>query len=80
MGLTSPNSDHCTKTQKGSGLCWVFFVLFFFLCVCAANQRWGIKAIFEFQGQQEDLIKVSKEVGGNLWSPKPKWRGQTLTI
>lgn len=43
---------HWTKKRKGKGFVFIF----------AANQCEGISPIFEFQMQQEDLIRVQRKL------------------
>lgn len=44
--------DHRTKKQNGKGFVFIF----------AANQCRGISPIFEFQVQQEDLIRFQRQL------------------
>lgn len=44
--------------------------------IAAANQRGGQSPGFEFQVQQEELIKFQRGRSGNLWSRETIWSGQ----
>lgn len=47
-----------------------------FVFIVAANQCGGQSPGFEFQVQQEELIKFQRERSGNLWSQETIWSGQ----